>query len=124
MTNNIFNICAILPISTYEIIFCILNFIGDYVKNLVRQGLLYSSARQGLSYPTQSLPNRAKRSFLLSFGCIFRLYRGAPPFGVVVNVSFHYNTEICGMCIKQYIIKCLNATEMSFIQYLHVCKGL
>ena len=30
----------------------------------------------------------------LPFLCMFRLYKGAPPFGVVVNASFHYNTKI------------------------------
>ena len=61
-------------------------------------------------------------SFFLSFGCIFRLYRGASPFGVVVNVSFHYNTKMWN--VYKTVYKMSNTTEMSFIQYLHVCKGL
>ena len=56
MTNNIFNTCVILSISTYETthFWCFeLNW-QLQVKNLARQGLSYSSAWQGLSYPTHN----------------------------------------------------------------------
>ena len=55
MTNNIFNTCAILSVSTNETIqFWYFKFNWRLqVKNLAQQGLSYSSARQGLSYPNK-----------------------------------------------------------------------
>ena len=67
MTNNIFYTCAMLSISTYEIIhfwYFDLNW-RLQVKNLARQGLSPSSARQGLSYPTDF---KRERSNLLKGG--------------------------------------------------------
>ena len=83
----------------------------DLIKAVARDVLPYLSLRASLSKDTVSVS---------SFECIFRLYIGAPPFGVVVNAKFHYNTKICGMCIKEYATNCPNTIEMSFIQYLHM----
>ena len=52
-------------------------------------------------------------AFLLSLDCMFRLYKGAPPFGVFVNVSFHYTTKNVQKVYKT-VLKRQNTTEMSF----------